>query len=87
MYYGAAIDLVITGPPCIDYSYASANNKGVRILWGGYLLRFGELMEKVKISPVRRAIVSMLFLKKSQFQRRIVFPKFSFKGVLVITSI
>jgi site-specific DNA-cytosine methylase len=43
-----AIDIIIGGPPCIDYSGANANRLGVEGRQGSYMVRFGNFIRKLQ---------------------------------------
>lgn len=43
-----AIDIVLGGPPCVDYSLANAQRQGVSGLQGSYMIRFGNLVTKIR---------------------------------------
>lgn len=43
-----SIDLVIGGPPCVDFSGANANRQGVQGDQGNYILRFSEIVQEIK---------------------------------------
>lgn len=42
-----AIDIVIGGPPCVDYSGANARREGVDGAQGRYMVRFGALIARM----------------------------------------
>lgn len=47
-----AFDLVIGGPPCVDYSGVNANRQGVSGAQGSYLPRMGEAVQRLqKLQP------------------------------------
>lgn len=50
--YGA-IDIVLAGPPCSDYSAVNAYREGVRGFQGSYLIKFGILMQKIREHPIQ----------------------------------
>ena len=43
-----AIDLVIGGPPCVDYSALNAHREGVNGDQGSYMPRFGTLIRRIQ---------------------------------------
>ena len=43
-----AIDLVMGGPPCVDYSKVNAHRKGLAGEQGSYMPRFGTLIQKMQ---------------------------------------
>jgi C-5 cytosine-specific DNA methylase len=43
-----AVDIVIGGPPCIDFSKVNSRRKGVHGLQGSYMLRFGKLIQDIQ---------------------------------------
>ena len=45
-----AVDFVIGGPPCIDYSGLNAYREGVQGLQGGYMPRFGTIIQRIQRS-------------------------------------
>ena len=49
-----AIDILIAGPPCTDFSSVNAQRKGVDGLRGSYLLRTGELVRKIKDHAIQQ---------------------------------
>jgi C-5 cytosine-specific DNA methylase len=52
LYDCTAIDLVMGGPPCIDYSLANAHREGINGAQGSYMPRFGTLIQKIqRIQP------------------------------------
>jgi hypothetical protein len=48
LLYYTAIDIVIGGPPCVDYSGANPYRKGVDGAQGQYMVRFGELISRMQ---------------------------------------
>jgi site-specific DNA-cytosine methylase len=40
--------LVIGGPPCVEYSGANANREGVLSAKGSYMLRFGQVLNRIR---------------------------------------
>ena len=49
-----AIDIIIGGPPCVDYSGVNANRQGVQGVQGQYLLQFGELICDIRRNERQR---------------------------------
>ena len=47
MHY-LAIDLVLGGPPCVDYTYINARRKGVNGGQGKYLKELGQLIDRIQ---------------------------------------
>jgi len=43
-----AFDIVIAGPPCVDYAAINANREGAAGLQGSYLLRTGHVICKIR---------------------------------------
>jgi len=44
-----AIDIIIQGLPCANYSAANAKNKGIQGEQGSYMLKFGEFINLVRV--------------------------------------
>jgi site-specific DNA-cytosine methylase len=44
----AAIDIIIGGPPCVDYALVNARRRGVDGSQGKYMVQFGELVVAIK---------------------------------------
>lgn len=43
-----AIDIVLGGPPCVDFSLVNANRQGVQGSQGQYMLKFGRMIRKIE---------------------------------------
>jgi hypothetical protein len=43
-----AIDIVLGGPPCVDFSLVNANRQGVQGREGQYMLEFGRTIRKIE---------------------------------------
>ena len=54
LYSKIAIDIVIAGPPCNDFSAVNANRRGVDGARGSYILRLGNLIRKIQDHPVQQ---------------------------------
>jgi C-5 cytosine-specific DNA methylase len=44
----AAIDIIIGGPPCVDFSKVNANREGADGEQGELMLRFGDLVQRIQ---------------------------------------
>jgi site-specific DNA-cytosine methylase len=49
-----AIDIILGGPPCVDYSAVNAYRKGVHGEQGQYLLRLGKLVHAIRKHKLQR---------------------------------
>jgi site-specific DNA-cytosine methylase len=49
----AAIDIIMGGPPCVDYSQVNANRKGTNGKQGQYMLAFGLLIRTIESHPLQ----------------------------------
>jgi len=57
----APIDIVLGGPPCVDYTGINASRKGVRGEQGQYLQRFGTLVAAIRDHPLQRDVPLYFF--------------------------
>jgi site-specific DNA-cytosine methylase len=64
-----AIDLIIGGPPCIDYSAVNAGRQGTQGVQGSYLLRFGRLIRHLERLQERSGQQKLFFLVENVFLR------------------
>jgi hypothetical protein len=62
-----AIDLIIGGPPCIDYNAVNAGRQGVNGTQGSYLLRFGRLIRDVERLQERNGQQKLFLLVENVF--------------------
>lgn len=46
--FSPAFDIVIAGPPCVDYTLINANREGATGLQGSYLPRTGRVIRRIK---------------------------------------
>jgi len=47
-YFSPAIDFVIGGPPCVDFSGINADRQGIEGYQGSYMMKFASLIHKIK---------------------------------------
>lgn len=50
------IDLVIGGPPCVDYSSVNAHRQGASGNQGSYMIRFGQLIQSIQAKQQGRPL-------------------------------
>lgn len=60
--FSIAIDIIIGGPPCVDFSKVNANRKGAEGEQGQLMLRFGDLVQRIKNIQLRKWQHDVFFL-------------------------
>jgi len=50
------IDIIIGGPPCVDFSHVNANRSGILGKQGNYTVRFGKLISYIRMHPLQNGI-------------------------------
>ena len=48
--FGTAIDVVLGGPPCVDFSLVNARREGIEGEQGRYMLQFGRMIRSIERS-------------------------------------
>lgn len=56
-----AFNIIIGGPPCVDYSKVNASRRGICGKQGQYTVRFAKLLDRIRMHPKQKG-ESLFFL-------------------------